>query len=251
VTPIDVGRDPPLLRRIAIATGVKVVMGTAYYVHDYHPPEIARMTEDEVAELLAADFEKGTGDPAIRAGIIGEIGLVWPVHPEERKVLRGAAKAQRRTGLGLSIHPGRDAAAPLDAVRTVEDAGGDPRRTIVCHLDRTLFDIEGYLELAKTGCYLEFDLFGLEMSHYPLAEIDMPNDAIRVDKIVELVKAGHIDRVLVSHDIDSKTRLRVYGGEGYHHILRNVVPLMRRKGLSEVQVNRILIENPRRILTIV
>ena len=251
VTPIGVGRNPRVLKQIATKTGVKVVMGTSFYVRDFHPPEIAKMTEDQVADLFAAELEKGAGDPPIRAGIIGEIGLVWPVHPEERKVLRAAAKAQRRTGMCLSIHPGRNTAAPLDAVATVVSAGGDPKRTIICHLDRTLFDIKDYFELAKTGCYLEFDLFGWETRHYPLSEIDMPNDAIRVDNVMQLVKAGCIDQILLSHDVDSKLRLRVYGGEGYQHILENVVPVMRRKGLSEAQVDRILIENPRRALTIV
>ena len=151
----------------------------------------------------------------------------------------------------LSIHPGRNVAAPMDAIRTVVSAGGDPKRTIVCHLDRTLFDINDYLELAKTGCYLEFDLFGWETRHYPLSEIDMPNDAVRVDNIMQLVNAGHINQILVSHDVDSKLRLRVYGGEGYQHILENVVPVMRRKGLNESQVSHILIENPRRALTII
>jgi phosphotriesterase-related protein len=240
-----------MLKQIAAETGVKVVMGTAFYVRDFHPPEIAKMTEEEVTDLLAAELEKGVGDPPIRPGIIGEVGLVWPVHPEEAKVLRAAAKAQRRTGMCLSIHPGRNVAAPMDAIRTVVSAGGDPKRTIVCHLDRTLFDISDYLELAKTGCYLELDLFGWETRHYPLSEIDMPNDAVRIDNIIQLVKAGHIDQILVSHDVDSKLRLRVYGGEGYQHILENVVPVMRRKGLNEAQVSQILIENPRRALTIV
>jgi phosphotriesterase-related protein len=250
VTPIGVGRDPQALKKIAAATGIKVVMGTAFYVRDYHPPEIATMSEDQVADLFVKDIEKGSGDPAVRPGIIGEIGLVWPVHPEERKVLRAAAKAQKRTGLCLSVHPGRNVAAPLDAVRTVQEAGGDPRRTIICHLDRTLFDIKDYLALAKTGCYLEFDLFGWETRHYPLSDIDMPNDATRVDNVMQLVKAGHLRQILLSHDVDSKLRLRAYGGEGYQHILEHVVPVMRRKGMSEDEVNEILIGNPRRALTI-
>jgi phosphotriesterase-related protein len=250
VTPIGVGRNPALLRQISDKTGVKVVMGTAFYVRDFHPPEIAKMDEQAVADLFVKDFDKGSGSPAVRPGIIGEIGLVWPVHPDERKVLRAAAKAQQATGLCLSIHPGRNIAAPFDAIDIVKSAGGDPKRTIICHLDRTIFKIEDYFALAKTGCYLELDLFGWETRHYPLSDIDMPNDATRVDNVVQLVKAGHIAQVLLSHDVDSKLRLRAYGGEGYQHILEHVVPVMRRKGLSDGQVNQILIENPRRALTI-
>src|SRR5207249_11049175 len=144
----------------------------------------------------------------------------------------------------------RNPATPVDAIRRVESAAGDVKRTTICHLDRTLFDPADYFALAESGCYLEFDLFGWETRHYPLSEIDMPNDAARLDRVLQLVKSGHIDQVLLSHDVDSKLRLRRYGGEGYQHILENVVPVMRRKGLSETQVKQILVENPRRALAI-
>ena len=248
VTPIGVGRNPQGLRRLAEASGVNVVMGTGFYVRDYHPPELAGLSEDAIADLIVEDIT--TGSDGVRPGIIGEIGLVWPVHPDERKVLRAAAKAQQRTGWCLTIHPGRDPAAPLDAVRTVIDAGGDPGRTVIDHLDRTIFTDRDFLELARTGCYLEQDLFGWETSYYPMADIDMPNDAMRVNRIALLADKGHLDQVLVSLDIDTPSRLSKYGGEGYHHILRNVVPIMRRKGFGDAELDRILRANPQRALTI-
>ena len=248
VTPIGVGRNPKGLRDIARRSGVHVVMGTGYYVRDYHPPELAGMDEEAISEAIVRDVEKGVD--GVRPGIIGEIGLVWPVHDEERKVLRAAAKAQRRTGLCLTIHPVRNTAAPLDAVRTVESAGGDPTRTVIDHLDRTLFELSDFLELAKTGCYLEQDLFGWETSYYPMADIDMPNDAMRVNRLVALADKGHIDQLLISLDVDTRPRLAKYGGEGYEHILRNVVPIMRRKGFSEADIARITAGNPQRALTI-
>jgi phosphotriesterase-related protein len=251
VTPIGVGRDPAALRRLAQASGVRIVMGTGWYVRDFHPPELAALAQEALTERLVAEIRDGAGDSGVRPGLIGEIGLSWPVHPDERKVLRAAARAQAETGLALMVHPGRDAAAPLDAVRIVEQAGGDPRRTIVCHVDRTLFALDAMVELARTGCWLEWDLFGLEASHYPLSEIDMPNDARRVEHVIALGEAGHAEQVLISQDIDSKVRLARYGGEGYHHILDHVRPLMRRKGMTQDDVDRLLIDNPRRCLEVV
>jgi phosphotriesterase-related protein len=251
LTPIGVGRDPALLRRVSERTGVHVVMGTGYYVNDLHPPGLAQRSEAEIADAILADIHEGTGTPAVRPGIIGEIGLVWPVHPVEARVLRAAARCQRLTGLLLTIHPGRNPEAPMDAIRIVEEAGGDPTRTIICHLDRTIFTDQAFLDLARTGCYLEQDLFGLESSYYPLAEIDMPNDAMRIDRILMLMEKGYLDRVLISEDIDNISRHTTYGGEGYHHILTRVVPVMRRKGMSQAEIDRILIGNPARALTIV
>ena len=196
VTPLGVGRDPPALRRISEMTGVTVVMGTGFYVRDYQPPEFVSMSADAIADIIVEDIESGAGNPAVRPGIIGEVGLTWPIRPQEVKCLQAAAKAQRRTGLALTIHPGRNVRAPLDAVRIVQQAGGDVTRTIICHLDRTIFEDKDYLDLAKTGCYCEQDLFGWETRHYPLSDIDMPNDAGRLDHIRTLADHGFLDQVL-------------------------------------------------------
>lgn len=250
VTPIGLGRNPVALRQIARESGVKVVMGTGYYIRDFQPPEFATMSEQEIADIIISDIEKGHEDTGIRPGIIGEIGLTWPVHPQETKSLRAAAIAQRHTGLALTIHPGRNPRAPIEAIATVEAAGGDARRTVISHLDRTLFSAAEFVALAKTGCYCELDLFGWETRHYPLSEVDMPNDSTRVDYIIALKEAGHLEQVLVSHDVDSKVRLKPFGGEGYEHIIRNVLPVMKRKGLSDRDIETIMIDNPRRVLTI-
>jgi phosphotriesterase-related protein len=78
----------------------------------------------------------------------------------------------------------------------------------------------------------------------------MPNDAIRINKVTALADAGHIDQVLISLDIDTRARLVKYGGEGYGHLIRNVVPVMRRKGFSDADLDRILKSNPQRIVTV-
>jgi phosphotriesterase-related protein len=250
VTPIGVGRDPQGLREISLLSGVPVVMGTGYYVRDYHPSSLESTSAEEIADTIVEDFTVGTGINKIRPGIIGEIGLTWPVHPEEEKSLTAAALAQARTGMPITVHPGRNPQAPITAVQIVEKAGGDLSRLVIGHLDRTLFDTRDMLELASTGCVLEFDLFGLESCYYPLSDIDMPNDARRVDYIVELFEAGYGSQVVVGQDCDTKTRLTQYGGEGYQHVIEHVVPIMRRKGLSEADVDQILIDTPRRLLTL-
>jgi phosphotriesterase-related protein len=250
-TSIGLCRDPEGLRRIARTSGVQVVMGASYYVHHYHPPEVASMSEAQIMEVIVRDVTEGADGTDIKAGLIGEVGLFWPMHPDEIKVLRASAQAQQHTGAPLMIHPGRDVRAPLEAMRVVQEAGGDPHRTIMAHIDRTLFSLEAILALAATGCYLEFDLFGKESSYYPLAPIDMPNDAMRIDHLMRLIDAGFRDRLLIAHDICYKTCLTKYGGDGYEHILNNVVPVMRRKGMCEDDIAAILVHNPARIMAFV
>jgi phosphotriesterase-related protein len=242
--------DPEALARVSRETGVHIVAGSGFYQVEYHPPELAGWSKEEIAERILAEISEGIGDTGIKAGLIGEIGLSWPVHENEDKVLRGAVQAQRRSGASLSIHPGRSEKAPFEAMRVVSEEGGDPARTVMCHVDRTLFDVDSMIRLARTGCYLEFDLFGQESSFYPLAPIDMPNDAMRINSILGLMDAGYLERILVSQDICAKHRLTRYGGEGYAYLLTCVLPLMRQKGMSDQMIDTLVKENPARVLTL-
>ena len=69
-------------------------------------------------------------------------------------------------GAPLIIHPGRNESAPFEILDVLAAAGADLSRTVMSHLDRTILDDQKLLELAKRGCYLEYDLFGIECSHY-------------------------------------------------------------------------------------
>ncbi len=249
-TPIGMARDPLALARISRATGVHVVMGCGYYVHDFHPPGFDSVDEQAIEEEIIRDVQVGVGDTGLRSGIIGEIGMSWPALPCEERVLRAAARAQQKTGAPLQIHPGRDPAAPLQIIKAVVDAGGDPERTIMCHIDRTLWQVDDMLELAATGCYLELDLFGQESSYYaPEPDTVRPNDGTRIDWLMALGEAGYGDQLLIAQDICQKVYLRKYGGPGYTHILEAAMPLMRRKGMEPELMQKITVDNPAAILT--
>lgn len=250
-TSIGLQRNPSGLRRIAEASGVHIVMGASYYVQPYHPTRVASLSAEAITDEIICDVTTGADHTTICAGLIGEVGLSWPVHPDEAKVLRASARAQQATGAPLMVHPGRDGRAPMEAIRVIEAAGGEAQRTIMAHIDRTLFTLEAMRELARTGCYLEFDLFGQESSFYALAPIDMPNDAMRINYLMQLLADGYGEQLLVAHDICRKTALVRYGGDGYDHILRNVVPIMQRKGMSAAEIQMILEGNPARIMAFV
>lgn len=187
-----------------------------------------------------------------KCGIVGEIGTCWPVDAFEKKVLRAAACLQQEhPTLPVSIHPGRHRDAPGEVMRIFLEAGGVAKKTVMCHLERTLLDDGDLLEFAKTGSILEFDLFGVETSYYELADdLDMPSDAVRINRIQMMIKEGLGDRIVVSHDIHTKQRLMRFGGHGFSHILQNAVPKMQMRGFTKAQVDDILINTPRRWLTL-
>jgi len=240
-------RDPLALARVARATGLNIIMGSGYYVAAAHPPDMDRRTADDIARELVTDLTEGVDGTGIRAGFIGEIGTTWPWTDNEKKVVRAAVAAQRETGAALMIHPGRHERLPLAIVDLIRKEGADLGRTIMCHIERTIADPGVLLELAATGVRLEYDLFGLETSYYPYnPAFDMPNDGERMRQILFLIERGHLDQILMSHDIAYKHCLTKWGGFGYHHVLVNVIPRLRAKGADDKIIQTLLIDNPRR-----
>jgi phosphotriesterase-related protein len=73
---------------------------------------------------------------------------------------------------------------------------------------------------------------------------------MRLRAIRRLFDAGLSDRVVASHDICTRSRLQSYGGHGYRHLVRNVIPLMRERGFTEAEIGTLLIETPRGLLSI-
>lgn len=249
---IGLGRDPAALARISRATGLNVIMGSGYYLAVSHGPEMDAKTEEEITDEIVRDIMVGAGNSGIRSGIIGEIGCSWPLADNERKSLRAAARAQQLTGAALNVHPGQGEEAAMEIVKILGDAGADLTRTVIDHIDRAVRDPQDRIKLAKTGCYLEYDLFGRE-GYYPIHHriIDLPNDAQRINEITELINKGYLNQMLISQDIWNKTQRCAYGGWGYAHILRDTIPVMRVKGMTEEQIHTIMVENPRRLLTFV
>ena len=236
-------------------------MGTGYYTSPYHPPDITSMPEDDVRDRIVYDCEVGVAG-GVKAGIIGEVRSRWPMHPDEEKVLRACARASADTGVALSIHVGR---APetteqiYNALRIAEKAGAHPARTIMSHCEHRLataagpnsFDATPFLEFAKTGVYMAFDTFGWETGNRQHSAVDVPHDPIRLNYIKALADAGHADRLLIGEDLVLRHWQRKHGGHGWVHIPETVIPLMRHKHFDEELISMVLVENPRRILTVV
>jgi len=256
---IDMGnnglfRDPEGLTRVSRATDVHIVMGSGYYVGGSHPKELARRSVEDLVEEIVRDITVGVDGTGIRAGIIGEIGCSHPLMETEVKVLEAVAEAQRITGAPVNIHPGRSQSEPLEIVDLFRGFGGNISRTAMSHLsNRHGMDVDLTLELAKTGCYIEYDSFGNfqnpivvpEKTFYALS------DWQRIECLQEFIDQGYLDKLLISHDVFNKTDLHRYGGFGYDYIHETVIPMMYMNGVSDAEINAMLVENPKRFLQFV
>jgi len=256
VTNIGIGRDPKALARVSRATGLNIIMGAGHYLVGSHPKDMPEKTVGDIVEEIIRDVNVGVDDTRIKAGLIGEIGCSWPLDKNEKKALIAAAKAQKLTGAPLSVHPGRkNDVAALECVEILDKAGADLSRVIVCHIDNRVRTHKSRVEIAKAGCYLEYDVFGWEgyvpLTLYKGSGIDLPNDVQRIYEIMKLIDEGFLKQIFVAQDICYKSWRAKYGGRGYAHILNNAVPLMLSKGITQKQIDTIMIENPKRLFTFV
>ena len=253
---VGLARDPLGLVNISRATGLNVIMGAGYYISQAQDSDYEGKTKEEITEEIITDIEVGVDNTGVRAGIIGELGCTWPLKESERKVLLAAATAQEHTGAAINVHQvsgGPDDA--MEIIKILDDAGADLSRIIIDHIDLTILPLSYRLELAKTGCYLEYDIFGYPTfappSPFGSSRVirNRPCDRERIEQIIELINAGYLNQILISQDICMKHLLLRYGGHGFAHILRNIVPQMLARGITREQIHTMMVENPKRVLS--
>lgn len=241
-----IGRDPAALRRISKASGLNIVMGAGYYLGSSHPAKVAGMTIDQIADEIVHEANVGVDGTDVKIGLIGEIGVSSDFTAEEEKSLRAAARAQGRTGLPLMVHlPGwfRLGHKVLDIA---EAEGADLRHTVLCHMNPSHEDLAYQSELAARGAFIEYDMIGMDF-FYADQQVQCPSDEEAARAIVKLVERGHIDRILLSHDVFLKMMLTRYGGNGYAYVLRHFLPRLKRHGLDDAQLDILMRDNPRSV----
>ena len=278
-------RDPLALRRVSYATGLNVIMGSGWYIRRVHPADMDERTVEDMTEEIIRDVVVGVGGTGIRSGIIGEIGVDGnPIVPNEIKSIRAAARASKATGAAISLHRsgvGRD--EKLRVLNTIAEEGADLTRTVMGHSDLISLEPQLMRELIGMGPYIEFDFLGkldVPLVHRPaITESDAPPrepvsdlqlavrgdasatyvvvpvgwavGAVVAEAIVDLIEASYEDHILLSHDCFTKTNFKSYGGTGWAYILERFLPHLRTMGVTESQINKLMVENPRRVLTFV
>lgn len=246
-TSVGIKRQPEKLKELSLRTGVNIIAGSGYYTQDTHPPEMVNWKAGDIAERIVRDFREGIDNTEVKAGIIGEIGTSKEILPMERINLEASAIAFRQLGAPVYVHTYPWGRAGIEAVDILVDGGVAPEKIVLCHIDVEP-DVAYINALLKRGVYIEFDNFGKEFVIDPtergFAGGIFIRDLDRVRLIDDLVRAGNANQILITNDICLKSMLCDYGGWGYAHILKNIVPLMKSENLSESAIHQIVKVNP-------
>lgn len=233
----DNGRDPEALQQIARTAGLNIIMGCGHYRDPYFDQISMDCTSTErIADEIVRDLTEGVAGTQIRAGIIGEIGSDKKyISAAEERSFRAAGQAQRRTGVPVTTHAARWPVG-IDQLDLLEAEGADPHRVIIGHCDMVPIP-EYHLALAQRGVFVEFDTIRGESEY---------DSQARVDWVLALVRAGHLDQVLISQDICLRSLLHAMGGPGYGFVIDDFLPRLSKAGLTDDEISRITEHNIRR-----
>jgi phosphotriesterase-related protein len=235
-TPAYVGRDPALLRRLSESSGLNILTPTGYFGASrgkYLPDHARTESADELASRWLREWRKGIEGTGIRPGFIKLGADAGPLPEIHRKLMRAAARTHLASGLTIAAHSG-DGVAAMEALEILRKEGLDSSAFIWVHANAEA-DQRLHARAAEAGAWVEFDGIGPQ-------EVDRHVDLVRSMKA-----AGHLGRVLVSHDAGWYHVGEPGGGayRSYDTLMADFVPALRAAQLSEVEVRRLTVDNPR------
>jgi len=252
LTVVGLGRYIPRIVAIAaqvpelnvvVATGVYTYNDVPMYFHFRGPGTVLGGPEPMV-DLFVREIRQGIGDTGVRAAILKCASDRPGITPGVERVLRAVARAHRATGAPITTHtPTPPEPWGLEQQRILKEEGVDLARVVIGHSGGTV-NTEYHLNLIDNGSYLGFDHFGL-----PGISLEQ-----RVDAVARLCERGYAERIVLSHDamcfVDWFPRSVMDASHNWRwtYISDDVLPAMRQRGISEADITRMLVDNPRTIL---
>ena len=238
VTNIGMGRNSDYCRRMEESTGIQILSATGFYKEPFLPDFVYTMSVRELAKLAVKEISEGIANTGIKASVIGEFGTSKDTFTEmERKVFDSMALAAVQTGAVVTTHTTLGTMA-LEQAEHLKTEGVKPENIIIGHLDLSQ-NPDTIISVLKEGVNIGFDTVG--KNNYCL-------DTFRAQMLKRIAKEGYLDQVVLSMDITRKSHLKKWGGPGYAYLFETFLPMLLEYGLSEAQIEQLMIDNPNRIL---
>lgn len=241
-TPAYLGRDPELLAELSQVSGLHILTNTGYYgaVQDrYLPPQAYSESAAGLARRWIDEWARGIEGTGIRPAFMKISVDAGALSDVDATLVDAAALTHRETGMRIHSHT-PDATAGLAQLDRLEQQGIPGDAFVWVHA-QSVQDVAVLAGAAARGAWIELD--GVS-----------PGSLDRhVALTLALAARGHLDRVLVSHDA-GWFRVGEPGGapgqfRGYELMWTGFLPALRAQGLSAAQVDALLVDQPRRVLT--
>ena len=243
-TPVNLGRDVELLKRVSDKSGVNIIVSSGLY----HTEEL--FIKGKSIELLADFFieecQNGISDSKVMPQLLKCATGTQGVTRLNRKILDAMSLVQKQTRLPLYVHAEHCIESGTRQLEILEQNGVDISRVIIGHCSDSN-DIEYLLKLARSGCYLGFDRI------YPACYVE------QAKIIKKIIDSGYEERILLSHDrpVFSESfnmtwhefRCNEVDIEyGYMLVHQKLILELRKLGVTPELIEKISIQNPMDLL---
>jgi phosphotriesterase-related protein len=252
-TVVGLGRYIPRIARIAEQVDVNIVVATGIYTYDSVPwffhhrgpaldAVLGTSVPDPMVDMFVGDIRDGITGTAVKAGLLKCAIDRQGMTPGVERVMRAVAKAHLETGTPITVHTHPGSQQGLAVKRVLDEEGVDPRRVVLGHSGDTT-DADHLAELADAGFVLGMDRFGINL--------DTTFEA-RADIVVEMCRRGYAESMVLSQDAScyfdwiQQDLMALLPQWRYTHIHQEVLPYLLDKGVTQEQIDTMLIDNPRR-----
>lgn len=240
-SPVYLGRDVKILKRLADATGLNIVTNTGYYgaVNEkFLPANAYTESAEQIASRWIDEWRKGIEGTSIKPGFIKTSVDNAPLSPTQRKVVMAAAIAHMQTGLTIAIHTG-DGKAATEELGILRDYNVSPSAWIWVHAQKEP-DGNQHIAAAKAGGWISFE--------------DVRTDNIQpaIDFLQRMKSNNVLTRALISHDAGWYNVGEPKGGayRNYNAISDILIPQLRANNFTQAEIDTIFIHNPARAFAI-
>jgi 5-phospho-D-xylono-1,4-lactonase len=257
-TAIDYGRCLEDVVNISRETGVQII-GTAgfnkSFLWEAHLDErlkqllgdydtftdwIDQSSINDLVNHVIQEVEEGMEGTKYKAGQV-KFGTGYnSITPLEEKTIRAVARAHLETKAPIHSHTEAGTMA-LEQIEILKQEGVNLRHLSIGHMDRNL-DPYMHIQVAKTGAFLSFD---------GIAKVKYAPESSRIKAILDLVRAGFEDQILVSGDTARKSYYKHYNyGLGLEYIKKTWVPRFMDEAEGqhfdgEKLIHKFFVENPK------
>lgn len=253
---LGLGRSMPDIVAVAEHVDMNILLATGVYPQHGLPGPIQMRRpgltsegklDDVLANLFIRDITQGIAGTTVKAALIKGYTDKPGVTEVIDRCLRAVAFAHRETGVPINTHSDPSAEMGLEQLRVFADEGVDLSRVSIGHSGDTT-DTAYLRKIMDQGAFVASDRFGVYFE-------TLPGLDARADVIAELCRDGYADRLMLGHDTHCYADYDFPGGVisrenlphwVHTHLIEHVLPAFRERGVTDEQIDQMLVTNPRR-----
>lgn len=241
MTCIGMGREAVALQHLSNILDIHIVCGTGFYLPYTYPAFVQDASVEELRDVLLKEIREGVDSTGVLPGVIGEIGSEFNSFDEtQQRIFLASIQASKESGLAIFTHC-QLGTMIKEQVDFFLKHQANPAKVALGHCD-LCNDFDTLLYALERGFNICFDTLGKNAYQ---------SEQVRVDTAVNLIQRGYAKQLIFSNDITRRSYFRHNGGSGYVYLFDTFLPKLIERGVSNHDIEQIMVKNPGEVLDIV